>query len=89
MSTMNETVSNIEVIGAVRRNPSSILKVSVGEFNRRTYVYCQAWDKDEQDEGPGEPTFKGLTFRPDTLRGLLPLFSKALEKAAARRQIKP
>ena len=79
-----ETVSNIEVLGEVRKGPSSVLRVSVGEFRRQTYVYCQTWEKDEQDLGEGTPTRRGLTWRPDTLRDLLPLFQAALETAAAR-----
>jgi len=46
-----ETVSNIEVLGEVRKGPSLILRVSVGEFRGQTYVYCQTWEKDEQDPG--------------------------------------
>jgi len=88
LSMNEETVSNIEVLGEVRKGPSSVLRVSVGEFRGQTYVYCQTWNKTEQDAGPGEETHLGLTWRPDTLRDLLPLFSKALETAAAEEREK-
>jgi len=81
---MDETATNIEVLGEVRRGPSSVLKISIGEFRGRQYIYCENWRKDEQDPGEGEPTRGGLTMRPDILRDLLPLFKAALEKAAAR-----
>jgi len=82
---MDETATNIEVLGEVRRGPTSVLKVSVGDFRGRPYVYCESWRKDEQDPGEGEPTRAGLTMRPDVLRDLLPLFKAALEMVAARR----
>jgi len=80
---MNEA-GNVVDIGEVRKGLSSIFKVSVGEYNGRTYVYCQLWKKEEEENGPGEKTRLGLTLRPEALRGLIPLFSKALEEAAAR-----
>ena len=79
-----ETASNIEVLGEVRKGPFSVLRVSVGEFRGQTYVYLQTWERDEQDPGEGTPTCRGLTMRPDTLRDLFPLFQAALETAAAR-----
>lgn len=80
--------NNEVLIGEARKNPSSVLKIFIGEYNRRTYVYIQAWDKDEGDLGEGTPTHRGLTMRPDVLRALLPLFSKAIEKAAVREREK-
>jgi len=81
-----ETTINIEHLGEVRKTPVSVLKVFVGEYRERTYIYCQVWDRGEQDIGPGEPTLRGLTMRPDTLRDLLPVFQAALKVAEARRE---
>lgn len=78
------TADNIEVLGEVRKGPTLVLKVSVAEYYRKTYIYCQTWEKDEQDAGPGNLTHLGLTMRPNTLRDLIPLFQAALEKATAR-----
>jgi len=78
---VNKTVEAL--VGEVRKGRSSVLKVSVGEYYGKTYVYCQLWNKTEQDAGPGEETHLGLTMRPDVLRELLPLFSKALEQTSA------
>ncbi len=72
------------VIGEVRKGLSSVFRVSIGEFNGRSYVYCQLFWKDEGDAGPGERARAGLTFRPEMLRDLLPLFSQALEAVTAR-----
>ena len=82
--TVEETARNIEVIGEVRKGRGKVLKVSVGEFKGRPYVYCQIWDKGEADPGPGAPTPQGLTLRPDTVLELLPL----LEGAAAAATVK-
>jgi len=81
---MDDIQGNVEVIGEARKGPTLVLKVSVAEYYRKTYVYCQTWEKDEQDVGPGKLTHLGLTMRPNTLRDLLPLFQAALEKATAR-----
>jgi hypothetical protein len=77
---------NDTVIGEVRKNLSSVLKVSVGEFKGRTYIYFQTWEKGERDPGEGTPTSRGMTMRPSTLRDLLPLLPRALEEAAARKE---
>jgi len=81
----NETTGDLEVIGEVRRGVSSVVRVSIGEFRKRIYVYCQGWEKDEQDPGEGTLRYRGLTVRPDTLRELIPLFEAAIEKAVARK----
>jgi len=83
-TAMDETQSNVEIIGEARKGPTLVLKVSVAEYYEKTYIYCQTWEKDKQDAGPGKLTHLGLTMRPDTLRDLLPLFQAALEKATAR-----
>jgi hypothetical protein len=75
---------NIEYLGEVRKGPDLVLKVSVGDFHERTYIYVQTWRKDESDQGEGTVTHLGLTLRPRTLRDLLPLCQAALEKATAR-----
>jgi hypothetical protein len=81
---MNESGGNAVDVGEVRRNLSSVLKVSVGEFKGRAFVYGQLWKKDDGDDGPGERTHLCLTLRPGVLRDLLPLLSEALDEAAAR-----
>jgi len=84
MKMVEMTVDNIEVLGEVRKGPTLVLKVSVAEYYRKTYIYCQTWEKNEQDAGPGKLTHLGLTMRPNVLRDLIPLFQAALEKATAR-----
>ena len=83
-TAMDETQSKVEIIGEARKGPTLVLKVSIAEYYRKTYIYCQTWEKDEQDAGPGKLTHLGLTMRPNTLRDLIPLFQAALEKATAR-----
>jgi hypothetical protein len=79
------TETNVEYLGETRKSPGQVLKVSVGDFAGRPYIYCTVWQRDEQDDGPGEPTHIGLTLRPSTLKELMPLFQTALEVAKARR----
>lgn len=86
---MNEDVSNVEYLGEVRKSPAQVLKVSVGTYLGRAYVYTTIWTKDEQDPGMGEATRMGLTLRPDTLRDLLPLLEAALKVAKARKPERP
>ena len=58
---MNEDVSNVEYLGEVRKSPAQVLKVSVGTYLGRAYVYTTIWTKDEQDPGMGEaPAADGI-----------------------------
>lgn len=80
-----DEVKNVEVVGEVRKGSTQVLKVSVGSFRGREYVYTTIWKKDEQDPGPGEATHLGLTLRPDTLSAMLPLLEAALKVASDRK----
>jgi len=81
-----ETVNKRE-IGEVRNGPYAVLKVGVGDFHGRTYVYLQTWEKAPEETGPGVPRgSRGLAIRPETLEELVPLLQEAVRAGLRRRQ---
>jgi len=81
---VQETARNLVTIGEVEKGQGKVLRVSVGEFHGRVYVYCQLFEKVESGEGPGQAMHGGLTFRPDTVLELLPLLEGAVAAATVR-----
>jgi hypothetical protein len=82
--TMIDDRANVAEIGEVRKSSSAVLKVQVGDFNGRSYIYTQNWMKPRDGDGPGEATHGGMTLRADTLTALIPIFQAALEVVEAR-----
>ena len=80
---MSDEATNIECLGEVRKGLSAVLKVSVGDYRGRSYIYCRTWEKAEGEEGEGTPR-GGLSMNSKTLAALMPLFSRALEAVRER-----
>ena len=73
---------NTITIGEARRNRRDVIRVSVGQYDGRTFIYTQVIENEEGERGEGRPSRAGLTLRPGVLRDLIPLFEAALETAA-------
>ena len=76
-------VTNEAILGRVRKNRDQVVRVSVADYAGQPYVYARVYSTEDPPPGVdvGHP---GLTLRADTVRGLLPLLSQALEVAEIR-----
>jgi hypothetical protein len=79
---MSETADR-QHLGAVRKNATQEIRVSVGTYGGVPYVYAFVCLNGESSEDEAE-RHPGLTIRAHTLRPLIPLLSQALEIAEAR-----
>lgn len=74
---------NALTVGACRQGFSREIRVTVADFSDRPWVYVERWDD-------GEERPRGsLTLRPNSLRSLIELLSKAEAECARRNGIRP
>lgn len=72
-----------ELIGEVSKNSLETVKVQVSEYKGKVYVDARIFVQDNaNDPGVVIATKKGLCLSPDLMLELIPLLSKAQERAA-------
>jgi len=68
------------VIGNVKKNRDQTIEVRVDNYQGRSYVYMRISRSGEKPD-PDRP---GMSFRPSTVRGLVPLLTQAAQLAETR-----
>ena len=72
-----------ELIGEVAKSSVEVVKVHVSRFKGKVYVDARSFVQDEgKNPGVVIATKKGLCLSPDLMLELIPLLSKAQERAA-------
>ena len=77
-------VLNEQILGMVEKNRDSVIRVYVGDYLQRPYIYVRIFPREKLPEPVPHP---GLTLRPDMVRELLPLLNEALDVCAIRERI--
>lgn len=82
---MNSENENEVIIGEARKNRSQVARVSVADYEGRTYLYLTLWDRqDGQASSEAVRGKGGLTLRPWLWKALLPLLQQAVDLAEVR-----
>jgi hypothetical protein len=71
-----------ELIGTMAKNSLESVRVCITEYKGKIYVDARVWYQEDAAKGEEKPTKKGLCLAPDVMLELLPLLSKAQERAA-------
>jgi len=76
-------VSNERVLGYVPKNRMRRVRVSVGDFRERPFVYIVTCPLDEPEDGK-ETFYPGVTLQAESVRKLIPLLEQAITVAEER-----
>jgi hypothetical protein len=76
-------VSEELVIGEARKNRGEIVRVSIGRFGGRPYVYARWFGKNEGQDAEVD-LHRGFTLAPDAARGFVRLLEAALAEIERR-----
>lgn len=73
------------LVGETRLSFSKIVRVSIGTFDSRSFVYVSLFALD-RGQGPDQAVDlrRGLTFKPEVWARLLPIITEAISKATER-----
>lgn len=87
---MNGDNANEIIIGEARKNRVQVARVSVADYEGRTYLYVSLWERqDGQASSEAVRGKGGLTLRPWLWKALLPLLEQGVSLAEARETKEP
>jgi len=71
-----------ELIGTVAKNSLESVRVCITEYKGKIYVDARVWYREDAAKDEEKPSKKGLCLSADVVEELIPLLSKAQERAA-------